>query len=199
MRWQRRPHPGSRHRRQVVRPRPPPPSRGEDVEHIRGPAGGNNQDGSEVSCKEPRSKSAALATYQQRRQTLPTRQQRSPTRQGKRPTGQGRGPTRQGKRPTGQGRGPRSHVSVMSTGKKEGFTSLSPQRPRPWPRPWHGYKHLNECKWLSSRHFFFFLPVLGTVGIGILPVPARLGYLPSAGTSLLDNKRGVPVARPHGG
>jgi hypothetical protein len=28
---------------------------------------------------------------------------------------------------------------------------------------------------------------------------AQLGYLPSAGTSLLDYKRGVPVARPHGG
>jgi hypothetical protein len=42
-------------------------------------------------------------------------------------------------------------------------------------------------------------PVLGTVGIGILPSPARLGYLPSAGTSLLDNKRGVSAARPHGG
>jgi hypothetical protein len=26
MRWQRTPHPGSRHRRRVVRPRPPPPS-----------------------------------------------------------------------------------------------------------------------------------------------------------------------------
>jgi hypothetical protein len=41
--------------------------------------------------------------------------------------------------------------------------------------------------------------VLGTVRTGILPSPARLGYLPSAGTSLLDYKRGVPVARPHGG
>jgi hypothetical protein len=35
--------------------------------------------------------------------------------------------------------------------------------------------------------------------IGIVPDPARLGYLPSAGTSLLDNKRGVSAARPHGG
>jgi hypothetical protein len=41
--------------------------------------------------------------------------------------------------------------------------------------------------------------VLGTVGIGVLPIPARPGYLPSAGTSLLDYKRGVPVAQPHGG
>jgi hypothetical protein len=41
--------------------------------------------------------------------------------------------------------------------------------------------------------------VLGTVGIGALPIPARLGYLPSAGTSRLDYERGVPVARPHGG
>jgi hypothetical protein len=41
--------------------------------------------------------------------------------------------------------------------------------------------------------------VLGTVGTGSLPSPARLGYQPSAGTSLLDNKRGVPVARSLGG
>jgi hypothetical protein len=41
--------------------------------------------------------------------------------------------------------------------------------------------------------------VLGTVGTGSLPSPARLGYQPSAGTSLLDNKRGVSAARPLGG
>jgi hypothetical protein len=51
--------------------------------------------------------------------------------------------------------------------------------------------HIDKC---SPR-----IRVLGTVGIGALPIPARLGYLPSAGTSLLDYKRGVPVARPHGG
>jgi hypothetical protein len=49
------------------------------------------------------------------------------------------------------------------------------------------------------KTFLPFLPVLGTVGIGVLPILARLGYLPSAGTSLLDYKRDVPVARPHGG
>jgi hypothetical protein len=41
--------------------------------------------------------------------------------------------------------------------------------------------------------------VLGTVGSGVSPLPARLDDLPSAGTSLLDYKRGVPIARPHGG
>jgi hypothetical protein len=49
------------------------------------------------------------------------------------------------------------------------------------------------------KTFLLFLPVLGTVGIGVLPILARLGYLPSAGTSLLDYKRDMPVARPHGG
>jgi hypothetical protein len=47
--------------------------------------------------------------------------------------------------------------------------------------------------------FLLFLPVLGAVGMGFLPILARLGYLPSASTSLLDFKRDVPVARPHGG
>jgi hypothetical protein len=39
----------------------------------------------------------------------------------------------------------------------------------------------------------------GIVGCGVLPHPARLDSLTSAGTSLLDFKRGVPVAQPHGG
>jgi hypothetical protein len=54
----------------------------------------------------------------------------------------------------------------------------------------NGHTHGNEHQ--------FFSPVLGTVGIGALPIPVPLGYLPSAGTSLLDYKRGVTVARPHG-
>jgi hypothetical protein len=36
-----------------------------------------------------------------------------------------------------------------------------------------------EADGLSTKHCFEFLPVLGTVGIGILPFPARLGYLPN--------------------
>jgi hypothetical protein len=47
--------------------------------------------------------------------------------------------------------------------------------------------------------FLLFLPVLVTVRIGVWPILARLGYLPHAGTSLLDYKRDVPVAQPHGG
>jgi hypothetical protein len=39
----------------------------------------------------------------------------------------------------------------------------------------------------------------GTVGCSAWAHPARLDFLPSAGTSLLDYERGVPVARPHGG
>jgi hypothetical protein len=39
----------------------------------------------------------------------------------------------------------------------------------------------------------------GTVWCGVLPHPARLDSLPSAGMSPLDYKRGVPVARPQGG
>jgi hypothetical protein len=39
----------------------------------------------------------------------------------------------------------------------------------------------------------------GTVGCGVWAHLARLDFLPSAGTSLLDYKRGVPVARPLGG
>jgi hypothetical protein len=49
------------------------------------------------------------------------------------------------------------------------------------------------------KTFVLFLPVFGTVGIGVLPILARLGYLLSAGTSLLDYKRDVPIAHPHGG
>jgi ribosomal protein S8E len=65
-----------------------------------------------------------------------------------------------------------------------------------------------ECKCpiiitiIAPPHLDIYTPwirVLGTVGIGALPIPAQLGYLPSAGTSLLEYKRDVPVARPHGG
>jgi hypothetical protein len=53
---------------------------------------------------------------------------------------------------------------------------------------------------VQFKTLFFFRPVcFGTVGCGVLPHPAWLDSLNSAGTSLLDYKRGVPVARPHGG
>jgi hypothetical protein len=39
----------------------------------------------------------------------------------------------------------------------------------------------------------------GTVEVGAMSTSVRLDVLPSAGTSLLDYKRGVPVARPLGG
>jgi hypothetical protein len=53
---------------------------------------------------------------------------------------------------------------------------------------------------VQFKTLLFFRPVcFGTVGCGVLPHPARLDDLPSAGTSLLDYERGVPVARPHGG
>jgi hypothetical protein len=107
---------------------------------------------------------------------LATDQQRRRTQ----PTRQRRSPTQQGKRLTGQGRG-QTLQGKRPTGQGRGQTGQG------------------KRTYFPQKHFFKFLPLLGTVGIGILPIPARLGYLPSAGTSLLDNKRGVSVARPHGG
>jgi hypothetical protein len=65
------------------------------------------------------------------------------------------------------------------------------------PRPHQGDQD-TKC---NLRHSFLLpLPVCcGTVGCGAWALPARTDFLPSAGTSLLDYERGVPVARPHGG
>jgi hypothetical protein len=51
----------------------------------------------------------------------------------------------------------------------------------------------------AKLKFYLTFRVLGTVESRVLSDSARLDLLPSAGTSLLDYKRGVPVARPHGG
>jgi hypothetical protein len=62
-----------------------------------------------------------------------------------------------------------------------------------------------ECNSVSAKDTLLITPsypfpkCYGTVGCGALAHPARLDYLPSAGTSLLDYKRGVLVARPRGG
>jgi hypothetical protein len=86
------------------------------------------------------------------------------------------------------------------------------RRPRPWLRPRHGdHVRASATDTLASAYdtrpnvllsffsnLFLSISVKELLGAG-LPHPARLDYLPSAGPSLLDYKRGVPVARPQGG
>jgi hypothetical protein len=90
-------------------------------------------------------------------------------------------------------RQPRRHIAHGRAAFPTSATTPTSGRPRP-----HQGNQDTKC---NLRHPFLFpLPVcFGTVGCGAWAHPVRLDFLPSAGTSLLDYKMGVPVARPHGG
>jgi hypothetical protein len=91
--------------------------------------------------------------------------------------------------------------STPTIGRLPPTATPTPGQRRPRPREGAELtdRHFNECYCHFSFKTFLQSSVLRNCWVRGSAPPGAAGVLTSTGTSLLDYKRGVPVARPHGG